>query len=85
MTKFHELSWSTLGSIGALILAMFGMYGAFAVLPVEIGHLKEDVSKLERKVDEANEERNKMSNTLTRIDQRLQNIDESLRELKARQ
>lgn len=72
-----------MGSLGALVLALFGMYGAFAVMPVEIRHLKEDVAKLEQKVDEANAERNKMAHTLTRIDEHLKAINESLRDLKA--
>lgn len=66
------------------MLAMLGMYGAFAVMPVEIRHLKGDVSKLEKKVDQANSERNKMAHTLTRIDENLKAINESLRELKDR-
>lgn len=85
MSKVQGINWSAIGSLGALVLALFGMYGAFAVMPVEIRHLKEDVSKLEKKVDEANAERNKMAHTLTRIDEHLKNINESLRELKAQQ
>ena len=84
MSKVHGFNWSAIGSIGALVLAMLGMYGAFAVMPVEIRYLKVDVSKLEKKVDQANSERNKMAHTLTRIDENLKAINESLRELKDR-
>jgi len=84
MSKVHGFNWSAIGSIGALVLAMLGMYGAFAVMPVEIRYLKGDVSKLEKKVDQANSERNKMAHTLTRIDENLRAINESLRELKDR-
>lgn len=82
MSKVQGINWSVVGSVGALVMAMLGMYGAFAVMPVEIRHLKEDVAKLEQKVDEANDERHEMANTLTRIDEHLKNIDQSLREIK---
>jgi len=82
MSKMQGMNWSAVGSVGALVMALLGMYGAFKVLPLEIEYLKDDVKKLEHKVDEANNERHEMANTLTRIDEHLKSIDESLRELK---
>lgn len=76
------LKWETVVAGGSLFLALLGMYGAFAVLPVKIDHLRRDLDKLESKVEAANKERQEMAETLARIDQRLASIDESLRELK---
>lgn len=76
------LKWETIVAGGSLFLALLGMYGAFAVLPVKIDHLRKDVDKLESKVESANQERQEMAETLARIDQRLASIDDSLRELK---
>jgi hypothetical protein len=66
-------------TIVSALAGLAGMLGAFWLLPYRMEQVEESVAALEQKVETANDDRHDLRILLTRIDERLKSIDESLK------